>query len=169
MRSEPHYVLRVIMDTEEDVFRDLALPRSASLMDLHHAIVESFDLEAGEMSSFFVSNEHWEQGREISMMDYDPMLRKNALEKQKLPEVLQKVGDRLLFAYDFLNLWTFFLEVMEVTTPRDPERQQLVILRQGERPAEAPPKDHDPTGVDPADAEEDFEDYNDDDDDDLWG
>ena len=53
---------RVIIDIEEDVFRDILIGRTSSLEDLHRGILAAFDFGEGEMASFFQSDEHWGRG-----------------------------------------------------------------------------------------------------------
>jgi hypothetical protein len=65
------YRFRVILDndTEEDVFRDLEIRETDNLEDLHNIITQSFGFDGTEMASFYISNEAWEQGEEISLFD----------------------------------------------------------------------------------------------------
>ncbi|MEN9640552.1 MAG: hypothetical protein RLZZ262_2421, partial [Bacteroidota bacterium] len=63
------FKFRVIIDTEEDVFRDIEIETDASFEDLHRSILDGFDFEEGEMASFYMSNEQWEKGLEIALMD----------------------------------------------------------------------------------------------------
>ena len=60
---------RVIIDIEEDVFRDIVIGKSAPLEDLHRGILAAFDFGEGEMASFFQSDEDWGRGREVPLMD----------------------------------------------------------------------------------------------------
>lgn len=46
------YRLRVILDTQEDVFRDLEIEQDAPLEDLHNAIIQSLDLTAKKWLPF---------------------------------------------------------------------------------------------------------------------
>ena len=71
--------LRVILDTEEDVFRDIEIQTDAPLMHLHFAVLDAFGWEAGEMASFFQSDESWSRGQEFPLMDMsDPMAQLRA-------------------------------------------------------------------------------------------
>ena len=63
------YRLRVILDVREDVFRDIEIQGADTLEDLHNAIVQAFSLEGQEMASFYLSDEEWNQGEEISLFD----------------------------------------------------------------------------------------------------
>ena len=141
-------MVRAILDTDEDVIRDIAIPSDALLMDLHQAIVLAFDLNKGEMSSFFRSDADWNQGQEISMMEFDPETQKNPLQTTHLHDSFGRKGARMLFAYDFLNLWTFYLEVMDVQQP-DPEKNYpLLVGKLGETPEQAPDREMSAEGDD---------------------
>ena len=63
------YRFRVILDTHEDVFRDLEIEASANLEDFHNTITQAFGFGGQEMASFYISNDLWEQGEEIALFD----------------------------------------------------------------------------------------------------
>jgi len=54
------YRFRIILDTKEDIFRDLEIEPSASLEDFHYAIAQSLGFGGQEMASFYTTNENWE-------------------------------------------------------------------------------------------------------------
>lgn len=134
------YVLRTVLDAKEDVIRDIAIAAGATLMELHYAIIEAFGLSEGEMSSFFRSNEDWDQGEEISMMDFNPTNNSNALEEIKLGQIFENQGSRMLFAYDYLNLWTFYLEQIDSRGAEAGKTYPALVGKLGETPSEAPDK-----------------------------
>lgn len=142
------YIIRAILDAEEDVIRDLAIEGHNNLYDLHELIVKAFDLDEGEMSSFFKSNTEWDQGEEISMMDFDPDKGMNALQQLKVSEAFTEEGTRMLFAYDYLNLWTFYLEAMQVKEAENGKQYPHVIAGVGDRPEQAPHRDMQSEGPD---------------------
>ena len=67
------YKFRVIVDTEEDVFRDIEIDTSSTFEQLHQSILQAFDFPEGEMASFYMSNDTWDKGTEISLMDMGEM------------------------------------------------------------------------------------------------
>lgn len=135
------YVIRAILDAEEDVIRDVAIHADSSLFDLHQLMVQAFDLDKGEMSSFFKSNEEWDQGEEISMMDFDPETGMNPLDSTKVSDAFAETGSRMLFVYDYLDLWTFYLEALDIKESESTKTYPHVIARLGDRPATAPHKE----------------------------
>ena len=115
---------RVIIDIEEDVFRDILIGRTASLEDFHRGILAALDFGEGEMASFFLSDEDWGRGREVPLMDMGmddmgnayPSMRTTAIE-----EIASKANDRMVYVYDFLRMWCFYVEVIGVEEGDTPE------------------------------------------------
>ncbi len=115
---------RVIIDIEEDVFRDILIGRSAPLEDLHRGILAAFDFGEGEMASFFQSDENWGRGREIPLMDMGmddagnpfPSMRTTAV-----AALVSAANDRMVYVYDFLRMWCFYVEVIGLEDGETPE------------------------------------------------
>ena len=115
---------RVIIALEEDVFRDILLGRRAPLEDLHRGILAAFDFGEGEMASFFQSDENWGRGREIPLMDMGmddagnpfPSMRTTAVEA-----LVSAANDRMVYVYDFLRMWCFYVEVIGLEEGETPE------------------------------------------------
>ena len=63
------YRFRIILDTEEDVFRDIEIEQEATLEQFHDVITQSFGFDGTEMASFYISDDKWNQGEEISLFD----------------------------------------------------------------------------------------------------
>ena len=108
--------LRVILDTEEDVFRDIEIQTDAPLMHLHFAVLDAFGWEAGEMASFFQSDESWSRGQEFPLMDRsDPMAEpgdqpEEAMTQRTVGDLVPSLASRAIYVYDFLRMWCFYVE-----------------------------------------------------------
>ncbi len=166
------YKIRIILDTKEDVIRTISFNEEETLEKLHNTITNAFGLNGMEMASFYRTDEEWNQGEEIPLFN---MEEENGLSMATsiLKDVLQKENDKLLYIYDFLNMWTFFVEVIEISNKKITEPQ--IILSIGETPTEAPKKDfesynkknkleddfEDEFGYDDYDDFDDFENYDD--------
>lgn len=135
------YTIRAILDSDEDVIRDLSLGGNASLYDLHQLLVKAFNLDPGEMSSFFRSNDDWNQGEEISMMDFDPETNTNSLDTLSIGECFEKVGSKMLFVYDYLHLWTFYLEASAMREHDQVNPEATVLGGIGQRPEQPPQRE----------------------------
>jgi len=108
--------LRVILDTERDVYRDIEISVDSTLLHLHHAILDSFGWSTGEMASFFESDESWEKGKEYSLMDIGG---DGDMAVVKISAIISNLESRSVYVYDFLRMWSFFIEPVEFTSAED--------------------------------------------------
>jgi len=133
------YRFRIILDTEEDVFRDLEIVQNATLEDFNNAITQSFGFDGLEMASFYLSNESWEQGEEIYQFDMSEGLASIRLMNETLVEdVVSKSSTKLLYVYDFLSMWRFMIELAEIAQPEDGVSYPNLMFVQGQVPEQAP-------------------------------
>ena len=149
------YRFRIILDAQEDIFRDLEIEANASLEDFHYAIAQAFGFGGSEMASFYTTNENWEQGEELPLLDMGegttPMAGKS------LDQFFNAENHHLIYVYDFLALWTFFVELMEVGEKQTTMLYPNLVFAQGEVPEEAPEKDFE-SQADALDFEDDDDD-----------
>ncbi len=128
---------RIILDTKEDVFRDLEIEQSASLEDFHYAIAQAFGFGGSEMASFYTSNAQWEQGEEIPLIDMGEGVPASG--QKPLEDFFNAENHHMIYVYDFLFMWTFFVELMEVAEKEATALYPQLIFAQGEVP-ETPPE-----------------------------
>ena len=134
------YKIRVILDVEKDVFRDIIVNESINLEELHFTIAKSFGFKGQEMASFYLTDDSWEQGEEIPLFDMSEDENSFAMSNCLTSTILKKVGDKLIYIYDFFSMWTFFIELSEIID--NPEEDLPVIaLSFGNTPDEAPEKE----------------------------
>jgi hypothetical protein len=57
-----------------------------------------------------------------------------------LNETLSKTNNKLIYVYDFLKMWTFYTEVIEISAENNDNLPQI-ILTVGEVPSETPEKE----------------------------
>ena len=111
------YRFRVILDndTKEDIFRDIEIRMTDTLEDLHNSIVQAFGFDGSEMASFYLSDDDWTQGEEISLFDVsDSMDSVRLMNESILDDTVHKKQTKLIYIYDFLSMWTFFVELAEI-------------------------------------------------------
>lgn len=134
------YKIRVILDTQEDVIRTLLVNDQITLEELHFSISKAFGFDGQEMASFYLTDDEWNQGDEIPLfnMSDDPVSL--AMNTCILNEALPNVGDKLIYVYDFLNLWAFYVEIVDISNAPSDELPKTV-LAVGEIPEKAPEKE----------------------------
>ncbi len=133
------YILRCILDVEEDVIRDIVLSEHHHLEDLHRAVVEFFNLPTGEMASFYRTNKDWDQGEEIPLINMNDAGEHNEMKDYKIADIFKNTADNLLYIYDFLNMWTFFITLQNKIETSKTDTPYL-NFSVGQLPEKAPDK-----------------------------
>jgi len=133
--------IRVILDTEENVIRDIAIDGSDNLEDLHNAITNAFGFSGTEMSSFYISDEEWNQGEEFPLFDMSEVPGEvTQMREISIKDVLDKKGDKLIYIYDFIFMWTFYVELIEISDEETTDLLPQLIFSLGEVPKDVPEK-----------------------------
>ncbi len=138
-KNDRMYKVRVILDTKKDVIRTLVVNEVKSLEDLHFDIAKSFGFNGQEMASFYRTDEDWNQGEEIPLFDMAEAGEEASMATFVLKDTLPSMNDKLIYVYDFLQMWTFYVEVVEQSDELVTESK--IILTVGEIPDEAPEKE----------------------------
>ena len=136
------YRFRIILDTDEDVFRDIEIEASATLEDFHNAITQAFGFDGQEMASFYKSNEFWEEGEEFCLFELgDEPGEIRIMSETPIEEVVSKEETKLIYVYDFLSMWTFMVELADITELEEGVLYPNLMFAHGQIPEEAPEKE----------------------------
>jgi len=107
------YRFRVVLDTKDDVFCDIDIPTEDSFENLYNAIVKAFKFKGGVMSSFYMSNENWDKGHEITLLDMSEKGDStNTMANCTLKDFMAEPRQRLILVYDFMRMWCFLIELI---------------------------------------------------------
>jgi hypothetical protein len=158
------YKFRVILDAEEDIFRDIAILAEDTLEDLHNAIFNSFGFDGMEVASFYTCDDTWNQEDEIPMFDVgDVPGEVKIMSDYLLSDILDKENTKIIYVYDFISMWTFLVELAAIEDVVAGNTYPETIFSVGEMPDEAMEKH-----FIAEDDEDDFNEFEDDlDEDDL--
>ena len=164
------YKFRIILDAEDDVFRDIAIQDTDSLEDLHNTIINAFGFDGTEGGSFFLCDDNWNQEDEIPLFDMgDVPGEQKTMTDFKLSDLLYEDQTKILYIYDPFVNWTFFVELAAIENEDDSEEKELpaLLFAHGVLPEDAPVKNFgDPISKD--DIYGDFDDDYDDEDFDMF-
>ena len=169
------YKFRVILDVEEDVFRDIAIHEEDTLEDFHNAIVNAFGFDGMEVASFYTCDDTWNQEDEIPMFDIgDVPGEQKIMSDYALNDLLSNEQTKIIYVYDFINMWTFLVELASIEDHEVGVVYPSLLFSVGELPDTAPENefeadnddyksefedDLDEDDLDMFDGEDNFEDY----------
>jgi len=134
------YKVRIILDVEDDVIRDINVANSSDLEQLHFLIAKSMGFNGQEMASFYRTDNDWNQGEEIPLFDMSENGEDLSMKTCVISKTIPNVGDKLIYVYDFFNMWTFFVEVMEVNEEKASCKSPISFAF-GDAPEQAPEKE----------------------------
>ena len=134
------YKIRIILDAQEDIFRDIEIEAGNSMEEFHNAIAQSFGFLGNEMASFYTCDEEWNQDEEIALFD----MSENGsdirlMNETTLDDVMTENNPKLIYVYDFFSMWTFFVELADIVEKEDGRIYPNVLFTFGELP-DAPPE-----------------------------
>ena len=164
---------RALLDTKDsvEIFRDVIIPDSATFQDLFDITLEAFQFKGDQMASFYVSNDEWDKGEEITLEDLTFGEGEPApiMSTTTVREFIEAPDQKFILVYDFIRMWIVLFELVgyERETPAKP----VIALSVGQSPKEDSRDEEETarlfaaTGGELADEDEDdfgFNDYDDD-------
>lgn len=162
------YKIRIILDAEEDIFRDLEIEAHNTLEDFHNAITQAFGFLGNEMASFYTCDEEWKQDEEIALFDMSESGSDVRLMNETfLEDILSENAPKLIYVYDFMSMWTFFVELADIVEKEDGRSYPNVLFSFGELP-ETPPERNFESENSAFDFDDTFDNYDDMDFDENW-
>jgi len=110
------YTFRVLLDIEEDVFRDIQINSKDLFSSLHTAIQKAFEFDNSQMASFYMSDEDWNKGQEVTLMkmDFDDGSSSTEMDSTLLNSLVKKEGEKMVYVFDFMLMWCFFIELISI-------------------------------------------------------
>ena len=127
---------RIILNVREDVLRDIVIDSGTSLIEFSKIISTEFGFDSSEISTFHNTDDNWEQLDEIKIFKIDD--KDEIMDNIPISNFFISKNDKLIFIYDFLNYWTFFIELYEVGDFINDNSKYFVINSIGKVPKEAP-------------------------------
>ncbi|SUZ82406.1 uncharacterized protein METZ01_LOCUS35260 [marine metagenome] len=106
------------------------------MIEFHKTISSFFGFDSSEPSIFFKSNENWERDEEIKIFKLDD--NDKVYSDSSISEFINSKGDKLIYIYDFLNYWTFFIDVNESVEKIKDKEYPFCVFSVGEVPNESP-------------------------------
>lgn len=127
------YNIRVILESKEDVIRNIEINSNCLLSELHYYLIECFDLNKNELASFYTTNNELEIIDEIPLISFED--RSSNMQNTKLEVVLDEHNNNLIYVYDYMKMWRFLIELKSKEEDFDFKK---CLSKIGKMPKEAP-------------------------------
>src|SRR5690242_18279900 len=114
------YKFRVTFEDQEDISRDLEIKSTQSFEDLHSAILNSIGFDNKESASFYMSDDNWKKGKEISLTEkVNGEAKLPLMKKSRLCDFISDPHQKIYYIYDFTKEWTFHVELLKIIVGED--------------------------------------------------
>ena len=119
------YRFRVYLEENEDIYRDIDIKSSQTFEQFHTIIQESFKFDNKHSASFFVSDDYWRKGQEITYKKEDLPLDNEEIRKKvepkklmsdvKIAKFIEQPHQHFVYVFDQNVQWSFLIEMLKIT------------------------------------------------------
>ncbi len=117
----PGLKFRVLLDSKDknEAFRDILIRDSDNFESFYKAILKAYDFTEDQMASFYMSNNNWDKGFEISLFDMsfgedDSQILPGIMKESIIREYIQDPDQKMILVHDFLRMWMFLVELIGI-------------------------------------------------------
>ena len=88
----------------------------ATFLDLHNAILKSVGYPDDQMTSFYMCNDEWEKGQEVTLVEMDSNFEYDnmVMNETRLSDLMTEQGQRLIYIFDPMFERYFFGSLKEI-------------------------------------------------------
>jgi Plasmid pRiA4b ORF-3-like protein len=114
------YRFRVTFEDYDETYRDIAIKSTQTFEDLHQIIQSSIGFDASKPASFYMSNDNWIKGDEISTeVRVNKQGEKSVLmHDSRICDFITDPHQKIYYISDYDVKWTFFIELFKLL-PKD--------------------------------------------------
>jgi hypothetical protein len=130
----------MLSDENENFVRDIEIKATQTFLDFHNTISDCVKLEGNELASFHICDQKWQKLEEITLEDMGEDVQENnkaiaivaAMKDAAIRDHIAEPNQRLLYEYDFLNMKTFFIELISVFKQKEEGHYPRCTFKRGE-------------------------------------
>lgn len=127
------YKFKVWFEEYEDVIRVIEIKSTQTFLDLHNAIQDAVGFDKSQLASFYLSDDQWKKGLEITLEqmgdeddDEAPLL---IMKQTRLCDVINDPHQKFVYVFDFLEMWTFCVELTGINIKEDAKTKYPVCIK----------------------------------------
>lgn len=120
--------------------RDYEIDSNQTFLEFHKLIQGNLTFDLSQLTSFFLADEHWNKGLELTLIDMENDGGPAAIpmDSVRIKDVLKERKERLLYVYDILNENLFFIELLDIYPPDCSLKYPICSASIGEPPLQTP-------------------------------
>lgn len=134
------YKFKVNFEDQDDFLREIELRADQTFEDFHQAILGNLALDPGMLASFYICDHRFRKQKEIQFVETSSAERRKhtdeddqienfnkslLMKDSELKDFIDDPHQRLIFLYDYINKWTFYIELIKIM----PEDKSIMYPR----------------------------------------
>ena len=110
------YRFRVTFEDYDDVTRDIEIRSTQTFEELHYAIQNAIGFDASKPTSFFLSDDNWKKGKELTTRDLrnDETETASPVRNSRLCDFIIDPHQKIYYIFDISSQWTFRIELVKI-------------------------------------------------------
>lgn len=131
------YRFRVTFEDYDDVMREIDVKSNQTFEDLHRAIHQSTGYNGEFPSSFYISNDQWIKGEEITYLPNQRRIDRGVtlMEKVKLSNRIDDPHQKFYYTFNFDRPFDFHVELLKIILDETPGTVYPAVIKSaGEAP-----------------------------------
>jgi hypothetical protein len=131
------YRFRVTFEDYDDVMREIDVKSNQTFEDLHRAIHQSTGYNPEFSSSFYISNDQWTKGEEITYLPNQKRIDRGVslMNKVKLLSFIDDPHQKFYYTFNFDRPFDFHVELMKIILDETPGTVYPAVIKSvGEAP-----------------------------------
>ncbi len=115
------YRFRVSFEDYDDIYRDIEIRPNQTFKDLHEAITQFISFETERPSSFFISDDNWKKGKEITSRPLKGEEKEKiaSMQKATMRDFIADPHQKIYYMYDHNSPWAFRIELIKIVGGED--------------------------------------------------
>ncbi|HAL80892.1 MAG TPA: hypothetical protein DCO83_00590 [Mucilaginibacter sp.] len=131
------YRFRITFEDYDDVIREIDVKSNQTFEDLHRAIHQSTGYNPEYSSSFYISNDQWTKGEEITYLPNQKRIDRRVplMDRVKLLSFIDDPHQKFYYTFNFDRPFDFHVELMKIILDETPGVVYPAVIKSvGEAP-----------------------------------
>ena len=125
------YRFRVAFEDYDDVVREIDIKSNQTFEDFHRAIHQAIGYKCEYPSSFYVSNDQWIKGEEITFMPNQRRIDRGIvqMDKVKLSNRIDDPHQKFYYTFNFDRPFDFHIELLKILLDETPGTTYPAVVK----------------------------------------
>lgn len=125
------YRFRVSFEEYDDTYRDIEIRSVQTFEQFHLSIQEAIGFDATKPASFYMSNDLWKKGQEITYLKApgNSSPESKLMKDCRLCDFIADPHQKIYYVFDQPSQWTFFIELFKILPETEVTKKYPVCVK----------------------------------------